>query len=101
MKLDTNTILVIAVAGLAGYFIYTYAKRGAAASATTVQGTGNSVAAATNNGSGGSGSFWDTLGNVGKGLNSGVSSVESGYNSIYDLFGGSDTTAGNPQPVVG
>jgi hypothetical protein len=99
-----HQIILVAGAAAVGFLLWQEYKRNKplTPNQTTASGQGSqSVGAATANGTGGSGSFWDTLGNVGKGLNSGVSSVESTYNNIYDLFGGNSSTAGNPQPVVG
>jgi hypothetical protein len=99
-----HQVILVAGAAAVGFLLWQEFKRNQTLkpNQTTASGQGSqSVGTATGNGSGGSTSFWDTLGNVGKGLNSGVSSVESTYNNVYDLFGGNSSTAGNPEPVVG
>ena len=99
MTEQTKTILIVGGIALVAYLAYKKSSTKLAKSpiASSTAGTGNSVAAATGNGSGGSTDFWTTLGAAGKGLNSAVSSVESTYNSVYDLFGGNSNSTGTGQ----
>ncbi len=94
MKFDTKTILILAAIGIVGYVVWKkYSGTANRVAATTNSGsTGNNAGKASGTTSG-SADFWGTLGNVGQGLNSATSSVESTYNGIYDLFGSAPTTA--------
>lgn len=99
MKESTKTILIVGGVALVAFLAYkkvtTTVKPNPITKSTA--GTGNSVAAATGNGSGGSTDFWSTLGSAGKGLNGAVSSVESTYNSVYNLFGGDSSSTNTGQ----
>jgi len=103
MNQNTKTLLIVGGVALAAFLIYkrTTGTVGARASSSGIgsstAGTGNSVSAATGQGSGGETSFWNTLGAAGKGLNAGVSSVESLYNSAQDLFGGGPSSTNTGQ----
>lgn len=99
MTEQTKTILIVGGVAVLAYLAYKKATTAARPSPITssTAGIGNSVAAATGNGSGGSTDFWATLGSAGKGLNGAVSSVESTYNSVYDLFGGGSSSTGTGQ----
>lgn len=100
MQLDTKSILIIGGVALGGFLAYKYFTKPAVKPTSiskSTTGTGNSVAAATGNGSGGTADFWGTLGAAGKGLNGAVSSVESTYNNVYDLFGGNSSSSGTGQ----
>lgn len=94
MTESTKTYLIIGGVALVAFLIYKRTTIGNRASPVvhSTAGTGQSVSASTGQGAAGGTSFWDTLGSVGKGLNSGVSAVESTYNSVYDLFGGNSTS---------
>ncbi len=97
MTENVKTLLIVGAVAVGGYLIYKKLSGGNRVSGLVHTGTGNSTYAATGNGTSGSADFWSTLGNVGKGLNGAVSSVESTYNGIYDLFGGQPTTSGTGQ----
>lgn len=106
MNETTKTILIVGGVAVVAFLAYKQitAQKATAAGAGRVSpvtqstsGTGNSVPAATGNGSGGEVDFWNTLGSAGKGLNSATSSVESLYNSASDLFGGGSSSTGTGQ----
>ena len=93
MTEKTKTILIIGGVAVVGYLLYKKFTAPAVHPAVTTHiGTGQSISTATGGGTSGSADFWSSLGSVGKGLNSGVSAVESTYNNIYDLFGGNSTS---------
>ena len=94
MTENTRTLLIVGGVAIVAYLAYKSAtgKVKPNAISQSTSGMGQSVSAATGQGSTGSTSFWDTLGSAGKGLNSGVSAVESTYNTVYDLFGGNSTS---------
>lgn len=104
MGKTTQMILIVGGLAIAGYIVYK--KFGAAPAGgtrvsspvtTSTSGTGNSVTATTQQGANGDASFFNSLGSVGQGLNQGVSTVESTYNNIYDLFGGQPTSTNTGQ----
>lgn len=104
MNETTKTFLIVGGVAVVAFLAYKQITAQKAAGAGRVSpvtastaGTGNSVPAATGNGSGGETSFWNTLGSVGKGLNSGTSAVESLYNSASDLFGGNSSSTNTGQ----
>ena len=103
MTEQTRTLLIIGAVAVGAYLVYKRAtgpNQNRVASTTITSsstGTGQSVTAATGQGASGDASFWNSLGSVGKGLNGAVSSVESTYNNIYDLFGGGSTSTNTGQ----
>lgn len=97
MTESTKTLLIIGGVALIGYLIYNKVTTAKPRQVLAGPGPGQTVSGSTSGGSTGSANFWQTLGNVGQGLNAGVSSVESTYNNIYDLFGGQPSTTGTGQ----
>lgn len=93
MTHNTKSLLIVAGVAVGAWLLYNYFTRGRLIpNAISNPGSGQSVAGSTAQGAGGSADFWSTLGNVGKGLNSAVSTVEADYNKVYDLFGGGSTS---------
>ena len=100
MTENVKTILIVGGVAIVGFIVYKKFTAPAVRSTpitSSTAGTGNSVAAATKGGATGDASFWNTLGTAGKGLNGAVSSVESAYNSVYDLFGGGSSSTPTAQ----
>lgn len=103
MDSTTKNILIIGGLAIVGFIVYKKfgAPSGGQVAASPVvhstSGTGNSVTAATNQGSNGEATFWQSLGSVGQGLNSGISTVESTYNNLSDPFGGQPTSTDTGQ----
>jgi hypothetical protein len=99
MNETTKNILIIGGVAFAAFLIYKKVTApgvvGKSPITKSTAGTGNSVASTTGNGSGGDANFWNTLGANGQGLNQGISSVESLYNSANNLLGFSSTDTGN------
>jgi len=98
---NMKTWLIVGGVAVAGYLAYKYVTGkglgGKAPSSLVHQGPGQSSSAATVQGSTGSTDWWSTIGNIGKGLNSATSAVESTYNNIYDIFAGnSQATPATP-----
>jgi hypothetical protein len=97
---NVKTLLIVGGIAVVAYIAYkSFTGKGRVIPGTVAAGGGQVTAPQA--GAGSATSFWDTLGNVGKGLNEGVSSVESTYNNIYDLFGGQPTTSAPPVTQTG
>lgn len=98
MTENVKTALIIGSVAIVGWLIYQKVTAPSLKKSPLANsGTGNNVTASTSSGTTGSADFWSSLGNVGQGLNSAVSSVESTYNGVYDLFGGQSSTASTGQ----
>jgi hypothetical protein len=100
MTENVKTLLIVGGVAIVGFIVYkkfTAPAVTASPIAKSTAGTGNSVAAATKGGATGDADFWQNIGAAGKGLNDAVSSVESGYNSIYNLFGGGQSSTNTGQ----
>src|SRR6266700_6644699 len=99
MTENTRTLLIVVGVTVVGYLIYkrVNASAGNAARVSPVTssttGTGGQQVSGSSGGqsAAGSATFWNSLGSIGRGLNSSVSSVESTYNNVYDLFGGNSS----------
>lgn len=93
MTENVKTLLIVGAVAVGGYLLYKKFTAPAVTAAPVVHsGVGQNTYSATGSGTQGNADFWSSLGSVGKGLNSGVSAVESTYNSVYDLFGGNTTS---------
>jgi len=96
MNETTKTLLIVGAVAIVGYVVYSKLTKGKLTASPLVNsGVGQNIQQVHSGAS--DASFWDTLGNVGKGLNDATSAVESTYNNVYNLFGGQPTTQNTGQ----
>jgi hypothetical protein len=98
MTESTKTILIVAGVALVGYLVYKKVTNPSSQqrSPITNQGTGNSVAAQTQQGASGTVSWWNTISSIGSGVSNVAKTAENTYNSVYDYFGGNGAVTSQP-----